>query len=79
VVPGAQLMETAQALAVRVVANPARTLRLSKRLLREGQQQRLTDVLELSSAYQALVHETQDHAEAVDAFLAKRSPNFTGR
>ena len=79
VVPAAGLMDAAQKLAARVVANPARTLRLAKRLLREGQQQRLTDVLELSSAYQALVHETQDHAEAVDAFLAKRPPNFTGR
>ena len=79
VVPVGKLMETAQALAARVVTNPARTLRLAKRLLREGQQQRLSDVLELSSAYQALVHETQDHAEAVDAFLAKRPPTFTGR
>ena len=79
VVPAAGLMEAAQALAARVVANPARTLRLAKRLLREGQQQRLSDVLELSSAYQALVHETQDHVEAVDAFLGKRPPNFTGR
>jgi 2-(1,2-epoxy-1,2-dihydrophenyl)acetyl-CoA isomerase len=78
-VPVGKLMETAQALAARVVTNPARTLRLAKRLLREGQQQRLSDVLELSSAYQALVHETQDHAEAVDAFLAKRPPTFTGR
>lgn len=79
VVPPEKLMETAQALAARVVANPARTLRLSKRLLREGQQQRLTDVLELSAAYQALVHETQDHAEAVNAFLEKRTPKFTGQ
>lgn len=78
-VPAGELLAAANALAQRVVANPARTLRLAKRLLREGQQQRLSDVLELSSAYQALVHETADHAEAVDAFLDKRAPNFTGR
>ena len=79
VLPADELMPAARALAARVVANPAKSLRLAKRLLREGQQQRLSDVLELSAAYQALAHETADHAEAVDAFLEKRSPNFTGR
>lgn len=74
-----RLLDEAQALAARIAANPARTLRLSKRLLREGQQQRLSDVLQLSAAFQALAHETADHAEAVDAFLEKRAPRFTGR
>jgi enoyl-CoA hydratase/carnithine racemase len=73
-----QLMAAARALADRIVCNPARTLRLAKRLLREGQQQRLADVLELSAAFQALAHETADHREAVDAFLQKRPPVFRG-
>jgi 2-(1,2-epoxy-1,2-dihydrophenyl)acetyl-CoA isomerase len=51
---------------------------MNKRLLREGQQQRLADVLELSAAFQALAHETEDHREAVDAFLQKRAPRFRG-
>jgi enoyl-CoA hydratase/carnithine racemase len=67
-----------QALAERIVCNPARTLRLAKRLLREGQQQRLADVLDLSAAFQALAHETEDHREAIDAFLQKRAPQFRG-
>ena len=79
VVPGAQLMSEARALAARIVVNPAKVLRLSKRLLREGQQQRLSDVLELSAAFQALAHETQDHQEALDAMLEKRMPQFTGK
>jgi hypothetical protein len=78
VVTSDQLIPTAQALAERIVCNPARTLRLAKRLLREGQQQRLADVLELSAAFQALAHETEDHREAVDAFLQKRTPRFRG-
>ncbi len=77
-VPLDQLLSEAQALAARIVANPAKALRLAKRLLREGQQQRLTDVLELSAAFQALAHETQDHAEALDAFFDKREPHFSG-
>lgn len=78
VVPGERLLDEARALAQSVVANPPRALRLAKRLLREGQQQRLGDVLELSAALQAIVHETRDHAEAVDAFIEKREPHFTG-
>lgn len=79
VVAPARLLAEAQEIAAQIVSRPARTLRLAKRLLREGQQQRLSDVLELSSAFQALAHETEDHAEAVDAFLQKREPRFTGR
>jgi enoyl-CoA hydratase/carnithine racemase len=72
------LLSKANALADAICQNPARTLRLSKRLLREGQQSRLSDVLELSAAFQALAHETDDHAEAIDAFLGKRAPIFRG-
>jgi enoyl-CoA hydratase/carnithine racemase len=72
------LREASLDLAGRIAGNPARALRLTKRLMRESQNHRLTDVLELSSAFQGLAHETADHAEAVDAFLEKRPPVFTG-
>lgn len=78
VVPGESLAAEALDMARQIASNPPRTLRLSKRLLREGQQSSLSEVLELSAAFQALAHETRDHAEAVDAFLEKREPNFTG-
>ncbi|WP_428310150.1 crotonase/enoyl-CoA hydratase family protein [Hydrocarboniphaga sp.] len=78
-VPADQLLAEANVLAEAIVANPAKALRLAKRLLREGQQNRLSDVLELSAAFQALAHETEDHAEALDAFIEKREPKFTGR
>jgi len=78
VVPADQVLEEALRLADRVAANPPRAVRLAKRLLREGQHSRLPDVLELSAAFQALAHETADHKEAVNAFLDKRPPVFTG-
>lgn len=78
VVPGERLMAEARALASRIAANPPRSVRLSKRLLREAQNGRLSDILELSAAFQALAHETADHKEAVDAFVEKRAPVFTG-
>ncbi len=68
----------ALALAERITANPARALRLTKRLLREAQTARMSEILELSAAYQALVHETADHKEAVAALLEKRPAHFTG-
>ena len=78
VVSDEQLIEEAIALAERIAANPARASRLTKRLLREAQNQRLSDVLELSAAFQAIVHETADHREAVAALLEKRAPSYTG-
>jgi enoyl-CoA hydratase/carnithine racemase len=54
-------------------------LRLTKRLLREGQHMRLDSLLELSAAFQALSHHTDDHLEAVNAMLEKRPPHYTGR
>jgi 2-(1,2-epoxy-1,2-dihydrophenyl)acetyl-CoA isomerase len=35
-------------------------------------------MLELSGAFQALAHETADHAEALDAFFDKRPAVFNG-
>lgn len=79
VVAGDLLMEAAKALAYRIAANPGHALRLAKRLLREGQDMKLGPLLELSAAYQALAHHTQDHDEAVSAFLEKRPPRFSDR
>lgn len=78
VVPAAALLPAALAIAEEIAANPPRALRLTKKLLREAQHGRAHDVLELSAAYQAIAHETQDHAEAVAAILDKRAAQFTG-
>jgi enoyl-CoA hydratase/carnithine racemase len=78
VVPDDQLLAEANKLAERVAVNPPRAVRLAKRLLRESRHGRFSDVMELSAAFQALAHETEDHKEAVDAFSTKRAPNFTG-
>jgi 2-(1,2-epoxy-1,2-dihydrophenyl)acetyl-CoA isomerase len=72
------LMEAALAMADRIAANPARSLRMAKRLLATAQDANLDVVLEMSAAMQAIAHETADHAEAIDAFLEKRPPDFTG-
>ena len=79
VVPAQELMTAARAFAQRISRHPPQVLRLTKRLMRESQAVSLRTSLELSSAFQALAHGTADHAEALDAFIDKRPPNFTGR
>lgn len=79
VVAPEKLMDAALAIANRIAANPGHSTRMAKRLLREGQDMKLGPLLELSAAYQALSHHTQDHAEAVAAFIDKRDPEFTGK
>ena len=76
VVPVDRLMDEARSLASRIVANPGGALRLSKRLLREGQHMRLESLLEMSAGFQALAHKTPQHVEAVNAFVEKRKPVF---
>jgi 2-(1,2-epoxy-1,2-dihydrophenyl)acetyl-CoA isomerase len=78
VVPHEKLMESALDLAGRIAANPPHVLRWSKRLLREAQHERLDTILDMAASYQALAHQTSDHAEAVAALLEKRTPGFTG-
>jgi enoyl-CoA hydratase/carnithine racemase len=73
------LLDAAHQLAKRIAQNPPQVLRMTKRLLREGQHQTLDSILELSAAMQAIAHHTDDHNEAVAAMLERRPPDFTGR
>ncbi|MBH1997585.1 MAG: crotonase/enoyl-CoA hydratase family protein [Sphingomonadaceae bacterium] len=76
VVPGARLMDRALELAGKIAANPGHATRMAKRLMREGVHMKLPSLLELAAGYQAMAHYTQDHHEAIDAFLGKRAPEF---
>lgn len=76
VVESDALLDEAAALANRIAANPGSALRMTKRLLREGQHTRLDTLLELSAGLQSLAHKTPQHREAVTAFLEKRQPVF---
>jgi 2-(1,2-epoxy-1,2-dihydrophenyl)acetyl-CoA isomerase len=79
VVPHAGLMDAALGLARQIAAHPPHVLRWTKRLLKEAQHERLDTILAMAAAYQALAHQTEDHAEAVAALLDKRTPVFHGR
>lgn len=79
VAPADRLLDEARAVADRIAANPPHAVRMTKRLLREGQGMTLKGVLEMSAAYQSLAHATDDHEEAIAAFVEKRNPMFGGR
>ena len=78
VVPPAQLMDEALALARRIAMQPAQALRLTKGLLRRGQTGSYDDALEQAVVAQAIAHNTSDHAEGLAALLEKRTPIFNG-
>jgi enoyl-CoA hydratase/carnithine racemase len=79
VVDDAQLMDEARALARRIAVNPAYGLRMAKRLLREGERTELHTLLDMSASMQAIAHQSEDHKEAVTAFIEKRKPVFRNR
>jgi 2-(1,2-epoxy-1,2-dihydrophenyl)acetyl-CoA isomerase len=67
------------ALAEEIVAQPPEALRAAKRLMRHGQQASFETIMEMSATTQALMHETQDHSEAVGAMLDKRTPDYNDK
>ena len=71
-------VQKAEALAAEIAAKPPQALRLTKRLLQLAQRSELPDFLETCASFQAISHQTQDHAEAVNAFIGKRKGSYTG-
>ena len=79
ILPGDRLLARAHEIARAIAANPGHATRMAKRLMREGMDQKLPIHLEIAAAYQALAHHTEDHREAVAAFLDKRGPELRDR
>jgi 2-(1,2-epoxy-1,2-dihydrophenyl)acetyl-CoA isomerase len=79
VVPADQVLPEAQALAARLAAGPTLAYRALKTVLATAATDSLEDTLALEARLQTSLGGTADHREAVEAFLAKRSPVFTGR
>ncbi len=78
VVPDAELLAAARALAARIAANPPRAVRLARRLLRESWNGRLEHTLAIAGGWQAALHTTADHKEALAAAREKRPGAYRG-
>ena len=79
VVPDAQLMESAMELAHRIAQGATRSQSLIKYLVNQAPDQSFREHLDLAHVAQDQARSTEDHREAVQAFLDKRPPQFRGR
>jgi 2-(1,2-epoxy-1,2-dihydrophenyl)acetyl-CoA isomerase len=78
VVPAEQVLEEARSLATRLAQGPTAAYRAVKTVLATAATDSLEDTLALEARLQTSLGATADHKEAVEAFLAKRAPEFTG-
>lgn len=78
VVPDEQLATRAREVATRLSAGPTLAYAAIRRALAFSATHHLEESLAHEAELMALTGGTADHAEAVDAFLAKRQPSFTG-
>jgi 2-(1,2-epoxy-1,2-dihydrophenyl)acetyl-CoA isomerase len=79
VVDPADVLAESQALAARLAAGPTLAYRAIKTVLATAATDSLEGTLALEATLQTELGATADHREAVEAFLAKRPPEFTGR
>jgi 2-(1,2-epoxy-1,2-dihydrophenyl)acetyl-CoA isomerase len=79
VVPAAALTEEVRAFAQRIAAGPSVAYSYMKAHLNLALNSDLRTILDRESYGQTLTGLTEDHKEAVKAFLEKREPKFKGR
>ncbi|TFV72939.1 enoyl-CoA hydratase [Blastococcus sp. CT_GayMR19] len=79
VVAPEQVLPEAHALASRLATGPTAAYRAVKTVLATAATDPLEETLALEGRLQTELGQTADHHEAVEAFLAKRPPVFSGR
>jgi len=72
VVPQEKLMERSMQVAREIARQPAKTLRMAKRLFYTCQGKRLEETLELSAAFQGLCHHSPEHAQVLEKMAARK-------
>jgi enoyl-CoA hydratase/carnithine racemase len=78
VVPNEELMNKARELAQKMAGGPPIAVELIKKLTWERVRNQMREQLLFESYGQLLCRSTQDHKEAVKAFMEKREPQFKG-
>lgn len=73
------LLPRARELGARIAAKPPHGVRMTKRLMKHAQRGELSDFLDLCACLQGMAHHTEDHGEAIGAFLEQRVPTYTGK
>jgi 2-(1,2-epoxy-1,2-dihydrophenyl)acetyl-CoA isomerase len=79
VVPDAELMDTALAIAKKLAAGPTTAIGMIRRQVRASYENSLTQQLRLERVDQLTAGQTTDFVEGVSAFLQKRPAKFSGK
>lgn len=77
-VPQDQVLPTAMAFAQRLANGPVKAINWTKMSINEFLRHQVNLIMHTSLATEFLCFESVDHAEAVNAFVEKRMPKFTG-
>jgi len=77
VVSNDELLKKANEIATKIAEQPPEASRRAKRLLRMSQNVPLDKALEMAASQQSILQMMDDHREAIDALLEKRSPKYT--
>ena len=67
-----------QEVGARIAGQAPISVRYIKRLVQQGQTMDLRTHLDLVSSHMVIARTSEDHAEAIDAYRAKRTPKFKG-
>lgn len=78
IVPDEQLMQAATDMARTLASGPTKSLAMIRRMAWSAAETSFEAAMTTERNNQRLAGQTQDHREGVMAFLAKRSPQFTG-
>jgi 2-(1,2-epoxy-1,2-dihydrophenyl)acetyl-CoA isomerase len=79
VLDAGSLTARATAVAAELAAGPTIAFGAAKQAVAYSAGHGLVDALEMEAALQTVAGTTEDHADAVRAFLDKRAPRFNGR
>ena len=77
VVSNEELLKKANEIATKIAEQPPEASRRAKRLLRMSQNVPLDKALEMAASQQSILQMMDDHREAINALLEKRSPKYT--
>ncbi len=78
VVPANELDKAVDETASQLASGPTKALGLSKRVVNRVSNMELSEALDYEAYHQQIAGGTNDHLEAVRAFLEKRKPKFSG-
>jgi enoyl-CoA hydratase len=77
--PQDQVLAKARALAQELADGPPWAIRWTKLSVNKAVKDQFNLIMDMSYALEMCTFQTQDHREAVTAFVEKRKPKFTGR